>query len=77
MIEDDFKQKLQFLNLNKKSFAEKCGISESAVKKWFKDGYKVPKYVEVLLNNMVENKKYRLMLSDLNKLKKSIDSLNF
>lgn len=73
--EEDFKKKLKFLKLNKKTFSQKCGISESAVKRWFKKDYQMPKYIEVLLNCMIELESYKNAKEDFKKLKTNIENL--
>lgn len=73
--EENFKKKLKYLKLNKKTFAQKCGISESSVKRWFKDDYQMPKYIEVLLNYMTELENCKSVKEDLKKLKTNIENL--
>lgn len=73
--EEDFKKKLAYLKLNKKTFAKKCGISESAVKRWFKEEYKMPQYIEILLNYMIELENCKSIKEDLRKVKTTIDNL--
>ncbi len=76
MTEQDFKKSLQTLGLTKKSFSDTICISEIAVKRWFKDDYKMPKYVEVLLNYMLELNKYKKIEDELKNIKQSIETLN-
>ncbi|MCG3695470.1 hypothetical protein ACN09M_09910 [Aliarcobacter butzleri] len=73
--EDDFKKKLKYLKLNKKTFAQKCGISESSVKRWFKNNYLMPKYIEILLDYMIELEKCKNDKEDLKKLKIIFENL--
>ena len=76
MTEQDFKKSLQALGLTKKSFSDTICISEIAVKRWFKDDYKMPKYVEVLIHYMLELNKYKKIDKELNNIKQSIEILN-
>ncbi len=76
MTEQDFKKSLQVLGLTKKSFSDTICISEIAVKRWFKDDYKMPKYVEVLIHYMLELNKYKKIDKELNNIKQSIEILN-
>jgi hypothetical protein len=76
MTEQDFKKSLRTLGLTKKSFSDTICISEIAVKRWFKDDYKMPKYVEVLLNYMLELNKYKKIENELKNIKQSIETLN-